>query len=446
MAEKQKLHILAFPFPAEGHINPLMNFTKRLLSKGFKITLIIATPTRKSTETQDSADQFNIEYISDGSNEGEEPDSLAGVFRRLNSVMCRDLMKLIEKLNSSNYPPKVLIYDSILPWALDSAHQLGLLGASFFSQSCSVCTVYYYMHRGILPVSPVEQSSVSIPLLPFLEIDDLPSFSLVMDPDLTVVKLLTGQFSNVEKADWIFFNSFDKLENEAANWMASKWSIKTIGPTILRDNKHHGTCLLEMNSEACLKWLDKRDSRSVVYVSLGSVTVVKEEQMEELARGIERSGCYFLWMVRASEESKLPENFKSDVSEKGLIVNWCPQLEVLEHQAVACFVTHCGWNSTLEAFSSGLPIIAFPQMVDQMTNAKFVADIWQAGVRVKANEKGIVTREEVEMKIIEVTQGERGKELRRNADKLKDLALEATAQGGSSYNNIDEFVSQLSSI
>ncbi|KAL3524786.1 hypothetical protein ACH5RR_013158 [Cinchona calisaya] len=195
--------------------------------------------------------------------------------------------------------------------------------------------------------------------------------------------------------------------------MSSKWSIKTVGPTILMDNKHHGSYLLEVNSEICLDCSDKRHFRSVVYVSLGSVAILGEEQMEELARGLMKSDYYFLWMVKASEECKLPMNFKSEIQGKGIIVNWCPQLKLLAHQAVACFMTHCGRNLMLEALSLGISMIAMPQMIDQIMNAKFVADIWQARVRVKVNDKGIVTIEEIKILLREVTEGERGKELEK---------------------------------
>ncbi|KAL3524783.1 hypothetical protein ACH5RR_013155 [Cinchona calisaya] len=424
----------------------MLNFSKRLASKCLKVTLVIATSSRKSGETQDS-DKFNIEYISDGSNERVEPESIEAYFKRLNALMSKGLMNLIKNFQRSKYPPKVVVYDSTLTWALEVAQQFGLLGASFFTQSCAVCTLYYYMHQGILKIPPLEQSSIVIPGLPPLEIDDFPSFSLVTDANQTIPKLIAGQFSNIEQADWIYFNSFDSLETEAAKWIASNWPIKTIGPTIVEDNKDHGTCLFEMNSaEGCLKWLDERDIMSVVCISFGSAAVLGEEQMEELARDLIRSNCNFLWMVRASEESKLPVNFKSEVQEKGLVINWCPQLDVLAHKAVACFVTHCGWNSTLEALSSGIPLVAFPQMIDQMTNAKFVADVWQTGVRVQANDKGIVSIEEVEMRIREVTTCEKGQELRRNAEKWMELAQEAIAEGGSSQKSIDDFVLQISSV
>uniref|UniRef100_A0A6N2LMP5 Anthocyanidin 3-O-glucosyltransferase n=1 Tax=Salix viminalis TaxID=40686 RepID=A0A6N2LMP5_SALVM len=106
-------------------------------------------------------------------------------------------------------------------------------------------------------------------------------------------------------------------------------------------------------------------------------------------------------------------------------------------------MTHCGWNSTLEALSLGVPMVAMPQWTDQPTNAKYIADVWQVGVRVKANEKGIVTKEEVEGCIREVMEGERGNAIRRNSEKWMKLAQTAADEGGSSDKNITEFATEV---
>ena len=129
---------------------------------------------------------------------------------------------------------------------------------------------------------------------------------------------------------------------------------------------------------------------------------------------------------------------------KGQVVSWFPQLEVLAHKASGCFMTHCGWNSTLEALSLGVPMIAMPQWSDQTTNAKNIMDVWKVGIRVKVDEKGIGTKEEIELCIREVIEGERGKEMKRNSMKWKELAKEAVDEDGSSDKNIEEFVTKLS--
>jgi pathogen-inducible salicylic acid glucosyltransferase len=233
--------------------------------------------------------------------------------------------------------------------------------------------------------------------------------------------------------------------------MASRWPVKTIGPTIpsiyldkrLEDDKEYGLNLFKPNVDACMKWLDTKEIGSVVYASFGSVAALGEEQMEELSLGLKNSNCYFMWVVRESEEKKLPDNFLEETTEKGLVVTWCPQLDVLAHKAIGCFMTHCGWNSTLEALSLGVPMVAMPQWTDQPTNAKFIADVWKVGVRIKLNEKGIATREEIELCIREVMEGERGKEMKKNSLRWKELAIEAVDEGGSSDKNIEEFVAKL---
>ena len=166
--------------------------------------------------------------------------------------------------------------------------------------------------------------------------------------------------------------------------------------------------------------------------------------MEEIASALKDSGFNFLWIVRESEREKLPNKFVEEKTEKGLVVKWCPQLDVLAHESIACFVTHCGFNSVLEALSLGVPVVAMPQWTDQPTNAKFLEDIWRVGLRTRADEKGIVRRENLESRLREIMEGEKGKEIKLNAIKWKQLAREALEDGGSSDKNIDRFVEDLS--
>ncbi|XP_065864440.1 UDP-glycosyltransferase 74E2-like [Euphorbia lathyris] len=171
---------------------------------------------------------------------------------------------------------------------------------------------------------------------------------------------------------------------------------------------------------------------------------MSENQMEEIASGLKSSNHYFLWIVRESEFKTLPSNFVEETSEKGLVVSWCHQLEVLSHKSIGCFVTHCGWNSTMESLSLGVPMVGMPQWSDQTTNAKFIADVWEVGVRVKIDgEERMVKKEEIERCIREVMEGEKSKEIRKNSEKWKKLAKEAIDEGGTSDRNIQEFVAKM---
>lgn len=222
-----------------------------------------------------------------------------------------------------------------------------------------------------------------------------------------------------------------------------------IGPTVpsmyldkqLPEDKNYGFSLFNAKVTECIEWLNTKQPNSVVYVSFGSLVVLKEGQMMELASGLKQTGRFFLWVVRETETDKIPKNFVEETSEKGLIVSWSPQLEVLAHKSISCFLTHCGWNSTLEGLSLGVPMIGMPHWTDQPTNAKFVEDVWKVGVRVKADADGFVRREEIVRCVGEVMEGDKGKEIRRNAEKWKVLAREAVCEGGTSDKNIDKFVS-----
>lgn len=235
------------------------------------------------------------------------------------------------------------------------------------------------------------------------------------------------------------------ISHQIICWMEKHWPIKTVGPAILlgQNDENHPINMFEPKHDACREWLGLRQTGSVVYVSLGSISSLDKQQMEELAFGLIMSNCYFLWVVRSSEVDKLPQDFTSLASEKGLMVEWCSQPQALAHRALACFVSHCGWNSTLEALSYGVPLIAMAHWIDQITNSKFIEDVWGFGIRVKAGENGIIGREEIAMCIKKVVHGEEGDELKANACKWKDLANKAVQKGGTSANNIEDIVSNL---
>ncbi|KAK4374202.1 hypothetical protein RND71_004879 [Anisodus tanguticus] len=438
-----KSHVLVLPFPVQGHINPMVQFSKRLASRGVKVTLITIDSISKSMPM--NSNTIKIESIP---HDEAPPDSYDNFLEWFHVLVSKNLRQIVEKLYDLEYPVKVLVFDSITTWAIDLAHQLGLKGAAFFTQSCALSVIYYHMDPEKRKVPFDGNSVVELPSLPLLEKKDLPSFVCQIDLYPSLAKLVFSRNINFKNADWLLYNSFDVLEKEVIDWIRTQYRIKTIGPIIpsmyldkrLKDDKEYGLSLFKPNNETCMKWLDSREIGSVVYVSFGSLANLGEQQMEELASGLMMSNCYFLWVVRATEENKLPNEFISKAKENGLIVNWCPQLDVLAHQAVGCFFTHCGWNSTLEALSLGVPMVAMPQWSDQPTNAKFICDVWQTGIRVKARENGVITREEVASSIREVREEEKGIMLKKNAIKWKQLAKEAVDEGGSSDKNIEEFL------
>lgn len=195
------------------------------------------------------------------------------------------------------------------------------------------------------------------------------------------------------------------------------------------------------DSEAapCMTWLDKQEPCSVVLASYGTVANLNKEQLDELGNGLCDSGKPFVWVLRSNEAEKLSRQLGGRCKERGLIVPFCPQLEVLAHKATGCFLTHCGWNSTIESIASGVPMVAMPQWADQPTTAKYVESAWGIGVRMR---KGSLVRKEVERCIREVMGGERKHVYGRNAARWMHKAKEAMQEGGSSDKNIAEFAAK----
>ncbi|CAI9092833.1 OLC1v1028173C1 [Oldenlandia corymbosa var. corymbosa] len=448
----QPPHVVVVPYPSQGHINPLLQFAKRLFSKGLKSTIA----TTRSTVKSINAAGIQVEAISDGFGQGEIPqagkeDVYLRAFRENGS---RTLSQIIHKYKDSDSPITCIVYDSFLPWALDVARQHGIYGASFFTNSATVCAVFCHIHHGTLTL-PAKHEEMELPLmlpgLPPLNSPDIPSFIKAPESYPAYLAMKMSQFSNLEKADWIFNNSFHELEAEAAKSVSELWPAKLIGPMVpsayldgrIEGDKGYGASLWKPLSDQCIKWLQHKPRRSVVFISFGSMVSLSAKQMEEIAYALKAGDFNFLWVVRETERSKFPETFMDSVAGKGLLVSWCNQLEMLAHPAIGSFVTHCGWNSTLEGLSLGVPMVAMPQWSDQMTDAKFIEEIWGVGFRAKEDEFGIVRREELLYCLKQVMDGERSQEIRKNANKWREMAKAAVGEQGSSDQSIDEFVQHL---
>ncbi|XP_021774784.1 UDP-glycosyltransferase 74F2-like [Chenopodium quinoa] len=447
ITQKHRAHILAVPYPSQGHICPMLQFCRRLVSKGVKASLAI-TNHISTTLNPEPDDHVSLVTISDGYDDGgfSGADSVAAYLANLEVAGSQSLGILIEERVGTSDTITCVVYDAFLPWGLNVAKKYGLLGAPFFTQACGVNYVYYLIYHGKFTM-PVSSPPVDIQGLPTLDVGDLPSFVGSPESYPAYLELVLNQYTNLGDTDFVLVNTVYELEDEVVDVMSKECPLLTIGPTIpsfyvdnrIPHDKEYGLSLYPIDPTPITNWLSTKPSKSVVYVSFGSMACLTKAQVGELAWGLQQSKYHFLWVVRASEEGKLPKGF---VDEKGLIVRWSPQLEVLSSEAIGCFFTHCGWNSTLEALVMGVPIIGMPQWTDQPMDAKFVEDVWKVGVRVKVNDEGLVGKEEIVRCLNEVMEERRG-EFIENGKKWKHLMKIAISKGGSSDRNIDEFITKI---
>ncbi|CAL5073292.1 unnamed protein product [Urochloa decumbens] len=447
------IHVLLVPFPAQGHINPLLQFGKRLAAhRGVRCTLAATRFVANSAKPTPSS--VHVAVFSDGC-DGGGPDELGGMgaryFERLESAGSETLDALLRSESELGRPVHAVVYDAFVPWAQRVARRRGAACAAFLTQTCAVDIVYAHAWAGRVPPPPAETWALD-GLSCQLEMSDMPTFLTDTSYDPCFRELLMNQFLGLDTADHVLVNSFYDLEPQEADYMASTWRAKMVGPTVpsafldkrLPDDVSYGIHLHTPMTAESKAWLDAQQAQSVLYVSFGSMACLGPDQMSELAEGIYNSGKPFLWVVRATETAKLPEGFADKAkATRGLIVSWCPQLEVLSHPSVGCFMTHCGWNSTVEALSAGVPMVAMPDWSDQTTNAKYIQDVWRVGVRVRPDAGGVVRSEEVERRVREVMEGEMREEFRAKALEWSDKAKKSMSEGGTSDVNISDFLSSV---
>ncbi|KAL6959400.1 7-deoxyloganetin glucosyltransferase [Sarracenia purpurea var. burkii] len=293
------------------------------------------------------------------------------------------------------------------------------------------------------PETPVDW----IPGLTNVRFKDLPSFLRTNNPAI-MFDFMGEESQKCLNAPAIIFNTFDTMELEVLGAIAAKHPrIYTIGPLpLLCRRQVTNPAVNSLNPSLwkeepdCLEWLDRREPGSVVYVNYGSIAVMTAEQLREFAWGLANSRHPFLWIVRPDvvigDSAALPEEFLEKIKERGRLSGWCNQEEVVAHPSVGAFLTHCGWNSVMEAVCGGVPVICWPFFADQFTNCRYACANWGIGVEVD----GDVKRGNVEALVREVMEGNGGKEMKKKAREWKKKAEEAIDVGGSSHCNFDRLV------
>ncbi|GLJ07767.1 hypothetical protein SUGI_0073790 [Cryptomeria japonica] len=121
--------------------------------------------------------------------------------------------------------------------------------------------------------------------------------------------------------------------------------------------------------------------------------------------------------MQDSQAAYLPEGFME--RSKGLVIwGWAPQLLILSHPSVGAFMSHCGWNSTLESILFGVPLVTWPMFSDQHFNSKLVTEELDIGVQFCQHMDEIPNEKKVEKAVRLVMGSEQGRQMRKRAEEL----------------------------
>lgn len=471
----KKPHAVVFPFPTQGHINPMMLLANQLLAADITVTFVHSARSfsmlqkSKSTiiESQERSPDIRFEVLPDAvsADDKENPVSPSvALFLSSIPVMKEKLEEAIQRLLEEAHPPSCIISDSFLPWTQDVANKFSIPRIEFWTSSVTVYSMGYYipqlLSRGYLPVQPGADQETLIDIIPGIGSWRLADFfyDLTFHPiSSPIFHFLRDAFSRAKEAQRVIVHSIYDLERDIIHALQDEGiPIDPIGPLLpsvegSQDNATHKkltTMSLLPEDDGCLEWLDAQVSSSVIYASFGSNVKISLEEIQELALGLEDSQQPFLLVVRPdliagrSFFDIMPEGFEIRTKERGRISSWVPQLAVLAHPAVGGFLTHCGWNSILEAMWMGIPLIGCPRESEQNTNLKCLTD-WKAAIALDAGKSKVeIKRDLVGKAISTLMNAPEGEIVRRGILEVKQAARHAM-EGGHSRSNLQKLAEDI---
>ncbi|CAN1145298.1 Putative UDP-glucose flavonoid 3-O-glucosyltransferase 3 [Linum perenne] len=270
------------------------------------------------------------------------------------------------------------------------------------------------------------------------------------------LEVLVNTTRRMREARGIMVNTYHELESHAVDSLSNGETppVYPIGPILNLKGEGHGGSGLDKKKEI-IEWLDDQPQSSVVFLCFGSLGIFVDEQLKEIATALELSGMKFLWSIRKSPEQDaiadgvLPEGFLQRTAGIGKVIGWAPQTEILAHPSIGGFVSHCGWNSTLESIWFGVPIAAWPIYAEQQLNAfKLVKEMELAeDIRMDYRRDSgvisgeIVKAEEIERGIRNLMDKNCG--LKNKMDEFSEKMKQALGDSGSSSSSIAQFIGDL---
>jgi hypothetical protein len=473
---RSRPHAIVVPFPVQGHINPMMILAQNLASHGFIVTFINSEYNHnrihgraKSIEEEDTVagGMIRLRIIPDGLPEEDTRTNFARLASATEKTMGPLLHKLIHEINESEeHKVTCLIADFFASWALDVAQQCQINARAAFWPG--LIATYAIIHHMPSLISGGTIASDGIPKehkmirylssMPALCSAHLPWVIGSEEDQRSRFQFWLRGVARFRQVQWILCNTFDELEGPIMNMFPREAGICPVGPLIPAPSANGSDHVLKISKHVsfwaerheCLQWLDQQSRHSVIYVSFGSNVHCNERQVEEFALALEATQRPFLWVVRPDlignrSNRGLPGGYLERLGNRGCIISWAPQRAVLSHPSVACFLTHCGWNSIVESIISGVPMLCCPSVADQFLNSCYVVDVWKVGLAlIKSNgSENSVEKSEIEWCVRRMMSGGEGVEIRKRIIKLKESARAALKTGGSSAANFHEFLTAM---
>ncbi|KAJ4769195.1 Glycosyltransferase [Rhynchospora pubera] len=442
-----------------GHLRPMLELAKQFVRHGVSVIIPVMSggpATDLVSKYSNSNPSISFHILPQITPTAPHPAPFVNMINTLKDY--NDGLRTFLITQSDISPISAIVLDIFCIHALDVASELGIPAYFFFTCNASTLSVFFQLLT-YLPKHPMGDIGTTIMQfsgVPPLLASHLPSG--LFDPTTEQYKLSLYMINRWAEGKGILVNSFESLEPRAVRALKDGFclpnsttpSIYCIGPVIVYEEQKEERHL-------CLSWLDTQPKKSVVFLCFGSKGSFPIEQLKEIANGLENSGQRFLWVLRSPPtvnpakvleptaepdfDILLPEGFLDRTKDRGMIVQvWVPQVEVLKHEAVGGFVSHCGWNSTLEALNFGVPMICWPLYAEQKMNKVFLVEEMKVGVELKGYEDGFVRADEIEAKVRWIIESDGAMDLKNRMMEVKESAIKAMEMEESSFGAFIEFL------
>ncbi|KAM3279232.1 hypothetical protein ACQJBY_046506 [Aegilops geniculata] len=457
LARKPPVVVIYSPPGMAGHLVPVVELGKLLVAQGLRVTVLLGgggAPSSLLLHAANPALAFHC--LPPAALAPDVAAACSGSFEaRLFELARAANPDLRDFLRAA--PPAALLIDFFCSAALDVGAELRV-PTYFFFTACVGSVAFGLYHpvideRTTLSFRDMGGDPVHAPGLPPIPADHLAGATL--DRESLSNRHFVDLGLRMCDSRGVLVNGCRSLEARAADAIVAGLCtppgrptppLYCVGPLIKHDEETGAS-----KRHECLAWLDSQPEASVAFLCFGSMGRFSAEQVKEIAVGLETSGQRFLWVVRRPPtpgaerrppadgdddgdiDELFPEGFLHRIKDRGLVVmSWAPQRQVLAHGAIGGFVTHCGWNSVLEAVMAGVPMLAWPLYAEQRMNRVFLVEEMRLAVPMEGYDKKMVESDEVAAKVRWLIESDGGRELRQRTRAAMRLAEEAVGDGGES--------------
>ncbi|WOG93987.1 hypothetical protein DCAR_0313277 [Daucus carota subsp. sativus] len=474
--EAESPHVLIFPLPLQGPVNCMLKLAELLALNHLAVTFLntdyIHNCLLKNTNIQSRFQNypgFNFETVPDGLPEGHPRTGdkfidIANGIEEVSKPLLKEMLTYGKLSFKSSKPVTCMIADGFFSFAVDVAKGAGIPLIYFDTISPCALWTFFCLPRlielGEVPFKEEDYDRKVKGVLGcenFLRYRDLPSFFRTSDLNQRIVQLILQEVKEFPRSEGMILNTSEHIDGPIVSQLSTICpKTYSIGPlhvlhkSILlsaqkgssQDNSSNS---LWEDDKSCMTWLDAQPQKSVIYVSIGSLAVMTKDQLMELWHGIVNSGKRFLWPQRPGSiagkdgDDAIPAELSDATKERGCIVSWVFQEEVLAHPAIGLFLTHSGWNSTLEGLVEGVPMICWPYFVDQQVNSRFVQEVWRVGIDMKDT----CDRVTIEKAVREIMEDKKD-EFESSASKMSKLARQSVSdQSGLAHCSFNRLVEDI---